>query len=470
MGIITRQRMARWLQEPLLVLALALCAMAASVPLELDINSQEELLAVSALDHSLEDPEPEGTNKATCWRLRSLVRSNGPRQGYEWTLTKFELFASSDASGDPLTGEVETSSVKEETDEAGEVTSPNDGAKAFDGLDTTNWQANGMDGGEYIGLKLADATEVRSVKIQQKDELHAVTQTVLEKSLNCATWARVAEFPEMGNSYESLATYTFSSVDKIPSGVFQIRSRVDINMCIGVQPADEELEDISDGIPQKSLVPGNAIQVQMCNVDVLPQFWSFDEYGTLVNAANDGTTIQVNLDDAGSPTDAGEMVLETCEDGCSDANSRFGYNEGSGDGLFFHKAIQNLVLAPQGGKLSVGVPLVTTVCGDADTTAAIDACADMTFAQWDVPPMFTIETGKRAVNCAPYSHSLTAPIPANARLEAQKACAAQVSCSVYMWSDDSVEDEPHKAWLCERLDIVYSGKTGYELGFRARGY
>jgi hypothetical protein len=241
-------------------------------------------------------------------------------------------------------------------------------------------------------------------------------------------------------------------------------------MCIGVQPADEEMEDISDGIPQKSLVPGNAIQVQMCNVDVLPQFWSFDDYGTLVNAANDGTTIQVNLNDAGSPTDGGETVLETCEDGCSDANSRFGYNEGSGDGLFFHKTIQNLVLAPQGGNLAVGVPLVTTACGDADTTAAIDACADMTFAQWDVPPMFTIETGKKAVNCAPYSHSMTAPIPADARLEAQKACAAQVSCSVYMWSDATVEEDPHKAWLCERLDIVYSGKTGYELGFRVRGY
>merc|ERR1711865_298728 len=213
MGIITRQRMARWLQEPLLVLALALCAMAASVPLELDINSQEELLAVSALDHSLEDPEPEGTNKATCWRLRSLVRSNGPRQGYEWTLSKFELFASSDASGDPLTGEVMTSSVGEVTDEDGVVTQPNDGAKAFDGDETTGWQAAGMDSGEYIGLTLADPAEVRSIKIFQKDEQHAVKQAVLEKSLNCATWARVAEFPEMSNAYATLATYTFSAVD-----------------------------------------------------------------------------------------------------------------------------------------------------------------------------------------------------------------------------------------------------------------
>ena len=101
------------------------------------------------------------------------------------------------------------------------------------------------------------------------------------------TWARVAEFPEMSNAYATLATYTFSAVDRIPSGVFQIRSRVDINMCIGVKPADEELEDIGDGIPQKSLVPGNALLVQTCNVDVLPQFWSFDDSGKLVNAAND---------------------------------------------------------------------------------------------------------------------------------------------------------------------------------------
>jgi hypothetical protein len=454
---------------------------------ELDINSQERLIAISEQQQQVtrlsEDPppEPDGLNKATCWRLRSLVRSNGPRQGFEWTLNKFELFLSSDASGDPLTGEVITSSVGEVTDENGDVTQPNDGAKAFDGDEATGWQAAGMDSGEYIGLKLAEAAEVRSVKIFQKDEQHAVKQTVLEKSINCATWARVAEFPEMSDSYATLATYTFSSVDKIPSGVFQIRSRVDINMCIGVQPADEELEDIADGVPQKSLTPGNAIQVQTCNVDVLPQFWSFDEDGRLVNAANDATNIQLVLNDAEKPEEGGEMKLDTCDDGCPDINSSFKFNEGSGDGFFYHKTEQSFILAPKDGNLANGVPLVMTACQPADgcpdsddgepncPTASIDICADKTFAQWDVPPMFTIETGKKAVNCAPYSHSLTAPIPANSRLFAQKACAAKPSCSVYMWSDESAPEDEHKAWLCERLDIVYSGKTGYELGFRVRG-
>jgi len=459
--------------QPLVVSALALFVLTAAIPVELDLNSQEKLVSVAELEHQIahqsQDPEPEGLNKAACWRLRSLVRSNGPRQGFEWTLNKFELFTSSDASGDPLTGEVLTSSVGEVTDKDGVVTQPNDGAKAFDGDETTGWQAAGMDSGEYIGLTLADPAEVRSIKIFQKDEQHAVKQAVLEKSLNCATWARVAEFPEMSNAYATLATYTFSAVDRIPSGVFQIRSRVDINMCIGVKPADEELEDIGDGIPQKSLVPGNALLVQTCNVDVLPQFWSFDEDGKLVNAANDATNIQLELTDAGAPKDEGEAKLETCDDGCPDINSSLKYNDGAGDGIFYHRVVQNLVLAPQGGNLANGVPLVMTACGDEGTTATIDNCADKTFAQWDVPPMFTIETGKKAVNCAPYSHSLEVPIASDTRLFAQKACAAKASCDVYMWSDASAAEDPSKAWLCDRLDVVYSGKAGYELGFRVRG-
>ena len=39
---------------------------------------------------------------------------------------------------------------------------------------------------QYIGLTLADPAEVRSIKVFQKDEQHAVAQAVLEKSLNCA--------------------------------------------------------------------------------------------------------------------------------------------------------------------------------------------------------------------------------------------------------------------------------------------
>lgn len=113
--------------------------------------------------------------------------------------------------------------------------------------------------------------------------------------------------------------------------------------------------------------------------------------------------------------------------------------------------------------------MVTSVCSAAGTDAVIDECADKTNAQWDVPPMFTIETGKKAVNCAPYSHSSEVPIPASNRLIVQKACAAKDSCSVYMWADEQTGEDGHKGWLCDRLDIVYSGKQGYELGFRVRG-
>lgn len=124
------------------------------------------------------------------------------------------------------------------------------------------------------------------------------------------------------------------------------------------------------------------------------------------------------------------------------------------------------------GQLSEGKELVTTACAAEGTEAAIGECADKTFAQWDVPPMFTIESGKKAVNCAPYSHTNPdehQPIAAASRLVAQQACARDRKCKTYMWADESTGEDSNKAWLCEALDIVYSGKTGYELGFRVSG-
>jgi len=273
----------------------------------------------------------------------------------------------------------------------------------------------------------------------------------------------------LDGSFGKLETFQFEAVDTVPSGVFQIRSRVDINMCIGVKPDDAELQDIADGIPQKSLVPGNAIQIQTCNVDVLSQFWSFDDDNRLMNAANDATVLQLNLDDSGNPVEDNEMILQTCNEGCPDINSGFKYNEGSGDGLMFHRTATGLVMAPQGGALAAGTPLVLSRCSAEGTDAAIDECADKTFAQWDVPPMFTIETGKMAENCAPYSHSTEAPMPADNRLIVQRACAAKESCNVYMWADATTGESANKGWLCDRLNVVYSGKQGHELGFKVRG-
>jgi len=439
----------------------ALGVLVASVPV--DLNAEERLVAIAEVEEP-EAPaaEAEGINTATCWRLRSLVRSNGPRQGFEWAVTKLELYTSSDASGDALTGESVSSSTNEEVEDVGPE-------KAFDGKEDSHWQANGMDSGEYLGLKLPEAKQVRSMKIMQVDAQKSVNQAVLEKSVNCETWARVAEFPELNDSFGKLVTFNFQAVDTIPSGVFQIRSRVDLNLCVGVAPDEAEEQDIADGIPQKTYGPGNALVVQMCNVDVLPQFWSFDDEGRLVNAANDATVLQLNLGDGGAVEEGGEMILQTCENDCPDINSSFKYNEGNGDGFFFHKDSTHFILAPKDGKLEEGASLVTTACSSEGTDATIEECSDKTFAQWDVPPMFTIETGKRAINCAPYSHSTEVPMPADNRLLVQKACAAKESCNVYMWADDQTGEDANKGWLCDRLDIVYSGKTGYELGFRVRG-
>eukprot|EP00656_Telonema_subtile_P008565 TRINITY_DN13_c0_g1_i2.p1 TRINITY_DN13_c0_g1~~TRINITY_DN13_c0_g1_i2.p1 ORF type:complete len:465 (-),score=158.76 TRINITY_DN13_c0_g1_i2:214-1608(-) len=455
------------------VLALCLFALVVSVPV--DLNAQERLLAVSEVvgsssqvslnEEPVDAPEPQGINTAMCWRVRSLVRSNGPRPGFEWSVSKLELYTSSDGSGEALTGEAYTSSQKEKT--------ANKPDNAFNGNEDTQWQANGMDSGEYIGLKLPEAKEVRSLKIMQVDEQHAVKQAVLEKSLNCETWARVAEFPEMTHSFANAELYRFASVDKIPNGVFQIRSRINVNRCIGVTPDEDEAQDIADGLPQKSATPGSALVVQMCNVDVLPQFWSFDQQGQLVNAALENSLLQVQLDDAAALLNEAAVTLGACTtDECAGLKSALRYNEGNGDGLLLPKAAPSLVLAPVGGSLAEGTALQMVDCAKQGTDAVIAECADKSSAQWDVPPMFTIETGKKAQNCAPYSHmnpDEQKPIAANTRLAAQKACAADRACKVYMWADEATGDDADKAWLCQALDIVYSGKQGYELGFRVSG-
>ena len=56
-----------WMQ-PLVVSALALFVLTAAIPVELDVNSQEKLIAVAELEHQgahqSQEPEPEGLNKA----------------------------------------------------------------------------------------------------------------------------------------------------------------------------------------------------------------------------------------------------------------------------------------------------------------------------------------------------------------------------------------------------------------------
>lgn len=167
----------------------------------------------------------------------------------------------------------------------------------------------------------------------------------------------------MSGSYAKAELFKFASVDTVPSGVFQIRSRINVNICLGVKPDDEEAQDIADGIPQKTSTPGSPLIVQMCNVDVMSQFWSFNDMGRLVNAAVLNSLIQVELDDAGLPKVDGALTLGSCTEGarsqpvalmtvaeeCDTLKSTFRYNEGSGDGLLLPKDKTNLVVSPAGG-------------------------------------------------------------------------------------------------------------------------
>merc|ERR1711918_23621 len=127
------------------------------------------------------------------------------------------------------------------------------------------------------------------------------------------------------------------------------------------------------------------------------------------------------------------------------------------------------------GELERGVQASVSACGTTSVGPGdFEQCPDKQNAQYDLVPLFTVMPGKKAVNCAPYSHSHPddlAPMALPNAWEAQRRCAADKTCMVYMYVDADAADAPAedrgKAWFCTALDVVYSGKTGYQLGFRA---
>lgn len=426
------------------------------------------------------EPAEEGNDTAKCWRIKSLVRGNGPREGFEWQVVHAKFFTSEDGSGAPLTGEAVSSGDQAASDAAGK-----DGkaANAFDGKDDTAWVAKRMDPGEYVGLKLAAAKEVKSVKIKQLDELHGVRAAVLEKSQDCEYFARVAEFPEFPKSYGKEHLFSFAGLYETPPGVFQIRSRHDVNLCFGVEIPESQKEDVEGGIPQKSFEDGAKVLLQNCNIDVVPQYFSFNANGDIVSAQNNQMVLTLP-DAAGAegqpkknPKEGGAVLMKQCKEGCQHINSAFRLDRL--EGLLIHKAAEGFVLQSSGGALKKTTALVTSECGKEGKPASLAECKDKTYAQWDLIPLFTIEKAKKANNCAPYSHSKDLkPIVANTRKAAQRACAKDPDCTVYMYTDETAQpaNERHKAWLCTRLNEVNIGNdengapkyNGYELGFRAQ--
>jgi hypothetical protein len=418
-----------------------------------------------------------GLNVAPCWRLKTLVRGNGLRDGFEWAVPSLKFFEEPDCSGAWLNGTALSSGAQKPDGPAGR-----DGKAdhAFDGNLTTAWVAKRRDSGEYIGLRFEAPKEVKCIKVQQQDQEHGVRAAVLEKSVDCQGWARVAEFPDFPKSYANEETFQFNALDEMPSGVFQIRSRHDIGKCISPKVPPEEEEDVAYGIAQRNFEDGAQLELQRCDLKTLPQFWYFDNQNRLVNVRD--TTSVLTIPDAEAtgeppvpkpPSEGGSVVIKHCENGCPNLNSPLKFSE-NGDALLIHRTSDYFILAPKDNKLKKNQPIVTVACGAAGAGGELEKCADKTNAQWDLVPLFTVAPGKQAVNCAPYSHQHPndlQPTPLANQWEAQRACASDKSCKFYMYVEPDAKDAPAdqkgKVWFCTALDVVYSGKQGYQLGFRA---
>lgn len=271
-------------------------------------------------------------------------------------------------------------------------------------------------------------------------------------------------------------------LDIVPDGVFQIRSRHDVGLCIGPKVPTAEEPDVQMGLPQKTFDDGAQLELQMCNINTIPQFWFIKGIAKKVFSAKD-TNYVLKIPDAeatgdppvdGAPIEDGQVIIKVCENQCPNLNSGIQLSSITGDGLLIHKGTQYFVLAPFNNTLEAGTRIVTTACGTALQGGDLARCSDKTSAQFDLVPLFTVLPGRKAVNCAPYSHSHPndlAPMAVGSEQEAQQICAADETCRVYMYVDPSSpvagDDEKGKAWFCTKLDVVYSGKQGYSLGFRA---
>merc|ERR1711988_260832 len=479
--------------EIVLVLVAAVVVVNAA-PLDVFSATEEHSLASGAMAmiQAGQAKQKPGNDVAKCWRIKSLARGNGPREGFEWQVVSLKFFESDDGSGTPLSGEPVSSGDQKKEDAAGK-----DGkaANAFDGKLDTAWVAKRLDPGEYVGLKLSEPKEVKSVQLKQLDELHGVKSAVLEKSQDCEYYARVAEFPDFAVSYTKDKVFSFAGLYETPPGVFQIRSRHDVNMCFGVEVPKSEEEDVAGGVPQKGFDEAAPVQIQMCNINVIPQFFSFDANGRVVSA-KDNSMVSSLPDAEGkpgpdgkspSPKEGGALVMKKCtmdeetKTPCPTLNSFFRLDRL--EGLMIDKKAVGFVLqSGPDGKFKKKAPVVSSECAKPDKAGPKDAslaeCKDKTYAQFDLIPLFTIEKNKKAINCAPYSHtrSLKPASVANQK-EAQRLCAKDPDCTVYMYADSTATntEDRGKAWMCTRLNEVNSGVdangepkyAGYELGFRA---
>jgi len=455
----------------------------ASVVLAIACVAASSELAPTKESIALVQEDPSGRAGALYWRARSQTKV--PLEG--WVLSKMEMYTSQDGSGNPVTGEPIGSTWRGMSDTPPGTEFGFD--KAFDGSKETIWESEDGEAGQWIGLKFDQKQDIQAMVMRTPDMVKGPSGVIIEKSDDGDNWGRVVEITDMKHWGVEDQLYKFVPMDQLPPSVFSIRSQHDTAYCVGVKTRMEDPEDEDSAIID--MEEGAVLELQKCLDDTVTQWWSFDvNTGLLHNAKDSIWIVQPNAD----PAEGGNFVMAKCtpEEGdetgkCAGAESGyFMYSDSIKGGFIRSKASVggveqgNLVIAPKGNEFKEGVEMVFGKCGDdPNVPASLDSC-DFKEAQMELLPMFTIEEGKEAIKCAPYSNSLQEPASAETRQQAQRLCAADNSCSAYSWADNTAEQiNPmtgkkdggknfrNKVYLCSQLHDVHSGQLGWELGVRA---
>jgi len=429
----------------LALVGLACVAVAVSTEIETLPNSMELL------------QETEGTIGCKYWRVRSITDTPGEW----WQVSELEFYTSADGSGE----KVAPTKAMASTFKGDINTSPNKAAMAIDGSMDTFWSTSDKYKFEWIGVVFEAPQEIASVKMQLTDWKMGPTMVIVEKSFDGEWWSRSTEIPEMKEWADQMQLYPLITMNKVPKSVFAFRSQNDPRFCVGVKPTPHPTDEKAEANP---MAEDAILEIQICNDNTNTQYWAMDPEPRpmLKNAADQSFVAHLN----GTTAAGAGLSIKQCRDGCDEGfdDDVWAYAEEASGGVAYNKKAPNLVLYPKGGVLEEGAEVVLEACGADGETAAIAACSDKPFAQWELLPMFVLEDGKQTIACAPYSHDNVEPAPAANRETAQEVCAKDNECCAYNWVDANAEGAvTDKVYACTAMHEVHSGVQGWELGIRA---
>merc|ERR1711966_35511 len=427
-------------------------------------------------------PVDEQNMGAPMWRV--LSKAKVPLEN--WLVTHLRFFESLDGSGDPVNCEAIASTYKGMS--ATPIVNDFEPAKATDGNDDTNWESENGEAGQWIGIKCTEYKDIKSIAMQVPNPVMAPAAVEIQKSVdffdaNVAP-ATVAEISDMKSWGKKLELYKLRPQDIQPKSLFAIRSQKDPNLCVGVRT---RLTDPDDEMSAVIKIEDQAVvELQRCDDDVTTQWWSFDQNsGLLHSAADEIYVIRFEGDPEMAKPDEGgnNLIIGMCsgEKGCPKAG-KFKYNDSVNGGFmrsgFYDRANLVFSAAPEaGGELKAGTAMKASPCGPTNPAQAsllVPECKareedpGQDFGRFELPPMFNVEEGRRAIKCSPYSHSLLQPETATNRQQAQRLCAKDIKCSAYNWG--KIDAEPaNTVYLCYKLHNVYAGaeEEAWELGVRA---